>query len=32
VKGEFKKTLQGKGELWSVADIEWPSGVITRVD
>ncbi len=31
VKAEFKKTLTRRGEIWSVADIEWPSGVITRI-
>ncbi|MHB8874821.1 MAG: choice-of-anchor D domain-containing protein [Myxococcaceae bacterium] len=29
VKGEFKKTLLQQGEFWAVADLEWPSGVIT---
>ena len=29
VKGEFKKTLLHAGEVWAVADLDWPSGVIT---
>lgn len=29
VKGELKKTLQKKGEVWRVADVDWPSGAIT---
>ncbi len=29
VKGEFKKTLAARGDVWSVADLQWPSGVLT---
>jgi uncharacterized protein YfaP (DUF2135 family) len=32
VKGEFTKTLDQEAELWTVADIEWPSGRITPVN
>lgn len=29
VKGEFKRRLEKAGDIWVVADLEWPSGVIT---
>jgi hypothetical protein len=29
VKAEFKKTMLKQGEVWAVADLEWPSGNIT---
>ena len=29
VKAELKKTMSMRGEYWSVADLAWPSGVIT---
>jgi len=32
VEAEFKKTLTGEGQYWGVADIEWPSGVITPIE
>ncbi|HEX8699735.1 MAG TPA: choice-of-anchor D domain-containing protein [Myxococcaceae bacterium] len=31
VRGEFRRTLGGQGEAWHVADVAWPSGVITEV-
>lgn len=31
LKGEFKKVLTAQGERWAVADVAWPSGVITQV-
>lgn len=31
VKGEFRRTLMGQGEAWSVADVTWPGGVLTEV-
>ncbi|MBX7113277.1 MAG: choice-of-anchor D domain-containing protein [Myxococcaceae bacterium] len=31
VKGEFTKRLDTRGTRWAVADIAWPSGVITPV-
>ncbi len=32
VKGEFKKTLNREGEVWTVADLQWPSGIITPIE
>jgi hypothetical protein len=29
VKGEFTRTLEKSGTRWTVADVAWPSGVIT---
>lgn len=31
VRAELKKTLLVRGEVWPVADIEWPSGVIRKL-
>lgn len=31
VKGEFTKRLETRGTRWPVADVAWPSGVITPV-
>lgn len=31
LRGEFKKVLKAQGERWAVADITWPSGVVTQV-
>lgn len=29
VKAELKKTLLNQGDVWGVADVEWPSGTVT---
>ncbi|NTX49915.1 choice-of-anchor D domain-containing protein [Myxococcus sp. CA039A] len=31
LKGEFRRTLASQGEVWTVADVQWPSGVVTEV-
>ncbi|MGQ0505200.1 MAG: choice-of-anchor D domain-containing protein [Myxococcaceae bacterium] len=31
VKGEYKKTLEKKDDVWPVVDIGWPSGALTPV-
>lgn len=31
VKGEFRRTLARQGDVWNVADVAWPGGVITEV-
>ena len=31
LKGEFRRLLSHQGDAWSVADVAWPSGVITEV-
>ncbi|MFY1827504.1 hypothetical protein ACN47A_16405 [Myxococcus fulvus] len=31
LKGEFRRTLSRQGEVWTVADVQWPSGVVTEV-
>lgn len=31
LKGEFRRTLSSQGEVWTVADVQWPSGVVTEV-
>ncbi|MBI3182798.1 MAG: choice-of-anchor D domain-containing protein [Myxococcales bacterium] len=31
VKAELKKTMLQRGEVWPVADIDWPSGTVTRL-
>ncbi|GEN06714.1 hypothetical protein SAMN05443572_104655 [Myxococcus fulvus] len=30
LKGEFRRTLSRQGEVWTVADVQWPSGVVTE--
>jgi hypothetical protein len=32
VRFEQKKTLSNTGQVWAVADVEWPSGVITPLE
>ncbi len=32
VKGEFTKRMTQRGEVWSVADLTWPSGAISRLE
>ncbi|MFP2907925.1 choice-of-anchor D domain-containing protein [Pyxidicoccus sp. 3LFB2] len=31
LKGEYRRTLAGQGDVWTVADVQWPSGVVTEV-
>ncbi len=31
VKGEYRKVLKTKGELWNVVDVTWPSGALAPV-
>ncbi|MCP3059140.1 hypothetical protein LXT21_10190 [Myxococcus sp. K38C18041901] len=30
LKGEFRRTLSRQSEVWTVADVQWPSGVVTE--
>ncbi|WP_141329635.1 choice-of-anchor D domain-containing protein [Myxococcus sp. AB025B] len=30
LKGEFRRTLSRQDEVWTVADVQWPSGVVTE--
>jgi hypothetical protein len=31
LKGEYRRTLAKQGEVWTVADVRWPSGIVTEV-
>jgi len=31
LKGEFRRMLSHQGDAWNVADVSWPSGVLTEV-
>lgn len=31
LKGEFRRTLAKQGDTWTVADVQWPAGLVTEV-
>nr|WP_281404479.1 choice-of-anchor D domain-containing protein [Pyxidicoccus fallax] len=31
LKGEYRRTLAKQGDVWTVADVQWPSGIVTEV-
>jgi hypothetical protein len=31
LKGEFRRTLAKQGDVWTVADVQWPAGIVTEV-
>lgn len=31
LKAEYRRTLAGQGAVWTVADVQWPSGAVTEV-
>ncbi|WP_164019824.1 choice-of-anchor D domain-containing protein [Pyxidicoccus trucidator] len=31
LRGEYRRTLARQGEVWTVADVQWPSGIVTEV-
>nr|WP_225937333.1 choice-of-anchor D domain-containing protein [Myxococcus sp. RHSTA-1-4] len=31
LKGEYRRTLAKQGDVWAVADVQWPAGIVTEV-
>jgi hypothetical protein len=31
LKGEYRRTLAKQGDVWAVADVQWPAGLVTEV-